>query len=507
MAWNLNIICNQPGGSHLFLLPFAAFALAIYVVGLPLLSLWFLHRNKEAIKYDQILRAQLTGDDKATNPHFALRTTFKALYMNYRPGSWYWEFVVCIRKFLIAFCSLMFRATPSFQLAMALLVLFIAYVLQVRTLPYLSHARAVETFREHRQKVAEGAAVHVRIHEDMMARAAYYRSSTKTAASVRLGGGPSLATRALALGGGGGGSGGGGVGGGSVVGAGGATAELEQFYASKRSTFENQVLIGRHTILRNRVASFMFDYNTAEAVLLSSALLINLAGICFDSSRFTADVINLPGRQAEYDSLAFAVIAIMFISIIYFFAALGMDLLLVAAPQTVQSCLSNIGGAGKSALARAKGAAGVKAGAGGGGGGKRLRVIGGVKEEAADPDAVAMHTNALMVASLASGGAGGAAPRDLSALGDEVPDAVTWPAIRAAIAASDRRAKDLAKEVERLRAEHAEGGAEGGTSAVAARSKRTFSPTSASGSKVGDAKDVLRAAAAARSAAKLKAAV
>jgi NADH:ubiquinone oxidoreductase subunit H len=45
--------------------------------------------------------------------------------MNYRPGAWYWEFVINVRKFLIAFCSLSLRSTPSFQLAIALLVLFI----------------------------------------------------------------------------------------------------------------------------------------------------------------------------------------------------------------------------------------------------------------------------------------------------------------------------------------------------------------------------------------------
>ena len=55
---------------------------------MPLAGLLFLYRNKEAVKYDQILRAALTGDDKATNPHYLMRNSFKAIYMNYRPGSW-----------------------------------------------------------------------------------------------------------------------------------------------------------------------------------------------------------------------------------------------------------------------------------------------------------------------------------------------------------------------------------------------------------------------------------
>ena len=557
MAWNLDIVCNAPGGVHLFLLPFAAFALAIYVVGLPLLSLWFLWRNKEKIKYDQILRAQLTGDDKSTNPHFALRTTFKALYMNYRPGSWAWEFVVCIRKFLIAFCSLMFRATPSFQLAMALLVLFIAYVLQVRTLPYLSHARAVETFREHRLKVAEGNALHVRIHDDMKARAAYYKNAAR--ASARLSAGGTSPSKALAAGAGGGG-------GSSLLrglDAGGTgDADLEAFYASKRSRFEAQVLEGRHTILRNRIASFMFDYNTAEAVLLSSALLINLAGICFDSSRFSGTQMQMPGRRAEYDSLAFASIVgigtakgglvwrnlrrahphhlaapthlrviaaavvlstlslalsltlalsrahpqvIMFLSIIYWFLALGMDLLLVTAPASVEQCLSSVGGAGKLALARAKGAVGRAGAAGAAGAPKRLRVVAGIREDAApaDPNAVSMHTNALMVSQLArgsdggagGGGGGGFVSRDLSALPIAAPDEMAWAAIRATVTERDKQRKELAVEVERLRdqLEQATCGGEGGAAASPLRAtKKSFAPTAAASGDGGLAKDKLK---------------
>jgi hypothetical protein len=292
------------------------------------------------------------------------------------------------------------------------------------------------------------------------------------------------------------------------------------------------VLLGRHTILRNSVANFMFDYNTAEAVLLSSALLINLGGICFDSSRFAGAQIALPGRQAEYDSLAFAIIAIMFLSIIYFFAALGMDLLLVTAPQSVQACLSSFGEAGKQALKRAKAAA-AKGGlggdaappstssvGGGGGGSKRLRVIGGVEEAAADPNAVSMQANALMVAELARGGAGaagaGGAPKDLGKLGSELPDAASWPSIRTAVAAADRRAKDLAVENERLRERLAEGGGGGGGEgsegaggaggaggAVLQRARKAaFSPTNAGGGKTGDAKDALKAAAAGRASAR-----
>jgi hypothetical protein len=337
MAWNLSIKCNEPGGTHLWLLPFAIVALAIYVVGMPVLSLWWLWKNKTVIKYDQILRAQIAGDDKATNPHYAFRRTYKALYMNYRPGSWFWEFIICIRKFLIAFCSLMFRATPSFQLAMALLVIFIAYVLQVRSLPYLSHAKAVEAYREHNVKVLEGNSIHTRIDNEMKARAAYYARGMAGGKAASLSEVEKKKTQKV-----------------FVTGGGVSESPLETFYASRRSTFENQLREGRATILRNKVASFIFDYNTAEAVLLASCLLINLAGICFDSSRFSASVINMPGRKAEYDSLAFAVICVIFISLIFWIISLGTDVALVLSPQAVNSCLGGLGKARKGLVAQAQ---------------------------------------------------------------------------------------------------------------------------------------------------------
>jgi hypothetical protein len=342
MAWNLSIKCNEPGGEHLFLLPFAIVAMIIYVIGLPLLSLWWLWKNSAVIKYDQLLRAQVAGDDKATNPHYEFRRTYKALYMNYRPGSWFWEFIICIRKFFIAFCSLMFRSTPSFQLAVALLVIFTAYVLQVRTLPYLSHAKAVEAYREHGLKVLEGNLVHKKIDDEMRARAAYYnRSISCNKADLMMQSSKMKKLKAL----------------GEItvnVHADLSVVPLENFYASRRSTFEKQLREGRATILRNKNASFIFDYNTAEAVLLASCFLINLAGICFDSSRFSAKLMSLPGRKLEYDSLAYLVIAIIFISLIFWIVSMSTDIALVVSPQTVNSCLGGIERVRRAAVSQAQ---------------------------------------------------------------------------------------------------------------------------------------------------------
>ncbi len=66
------------------------------------------------------------------------------MYYHFRPNYWYWICVVLGRKLFIAFTALMFAKNPGFQFAMALLVLFICYALQVRNAPYMSMSERVE---------------------------------------------------------------------------------------------------------------------------------------------------------------------------------------------------------------------------------------------------------------------------------------------------------------------------------------------------------------------------
>jgi hypothetical protein len=441
MAWNLSIKCNEPGGTHLFLLPFAAFALAIYVIGVPVASLWWLWKNKEVVTYDQMLRAQLTGDEKTTNPNFNFRNTWKALYMNYRPGTWYWEFIICIRKFLIAFVSLMFRATPTFQLAMALLVLFIAYVAQVRMLPYLSHSVASETTTMHRRLVLEGNVLHTRIDEEMKSRAAYYKrtSVSKTNASSN-----SLSGKPIK----------------KKIGSEGPVNEVDLFYAAHRSRFENQLLEGRSVILKNGIANFIFDYNTAEAVLLSSAILVNLAGISFDSTRFANGA-----NKGEYDSLAYAIIIVLFLSIIYWLLALGLDILLISAPQSVSNCLHSASAAASKIVQQAQATAGVATKSK-----VNQKKVSRIKEND-DPLRVETVINPSLVRA-----AEGSTPKspvmteELAAVISQQspPDQIQWANIKALIAATTEKSGLLAAENELLRSD---------SNSPRALTKKSFGPT------------------------------
>ena len=118
--------------------------------------------------------------------------------------------------------------------------------------------------------------------------------------------------------------------------------ELEKFFDSQRTKFQEDLVRIRPLILKNKIANFIFDYNTAEAVLLSSAILINLAGICFDSSRFLPSKMSMPGIKQEYDSLAYAILVIMFATIIFWFVSMIFDIILVSAPQLTHQILDFI---------------------------------------------------------------------------------------------------------------------------------------------------------------------
>jgi hypothetical protein len=62
----------------------------------------------------------------------------------------------------------------------------------------------------------------------------------------------------------------------------------------------------------------------------------------------------MPGRKAEYDSLAFAVICVIFLSLIFWILSLSTDIALVLSPQAVNSCLGGLGKARKGLMAQAQ---------------------------------------------------------------------------------------------------------------------------------------------------------
>jgi len=144
--------------------------------------------------------------------------------------------------------TLAFRQIPSYQLAIALLVLFTAYVMHVVNWPYMSHTNKANVVPEHEAKALYDP-MHARIYQDQ--RDAIKRNFRKH---------------------------------------------------SKANAFAST---SKAAAQINPVALRAFDANTVEAILLGCCVLICLAGIMLDSKRFDGENWYLPEVQREYTSLSY----------------------------------------------------------------------------------------------------------------------------------------------------------------------------------------------------------
>jgi hypothetical protein len=179
------------------------------------------------------------------------------LYYHFRPEQWYWILVILGRKFLIAITALMFNKNPAFQMAVALLVLFIAYALQVRYSPYMSMSERLTVLMEHKRKALLGD----KVHQALAATIAVTRRQGRRS-GVSMSMDKAKDRRAVAV-------------------------------------------------------SFFWNYNTVESVLLFSAVLVNLAGVMFESGRFDTGLY-----KEQQDFLTYAVIVVITLSIGYFIVVL-----------------------------------------------------------------------------------------------------------------------------------------------------------------------------------------
>jgi hypothetical protein len=120
------------------LLPFAAVSLIAYAIGFPLVLAWLISRNSEAIDEDMKLRAKQQHHQRKTSKSYNVSLRYGRFYKYFRPDCKQWNFVVAMRKFFLAATALLFRDNPTFQLSIALLGMFTAFVYQVVKRPYWS---------------------------------------------------------------------------------------------------------------------------------------------------------------------------------------------------------------------------------------------------------------------------------------------------------------------------------------------------------------------------------
>ena len=93
--------------------------------------------NKEVIRKDQTLRAYGIGDSALSNVHYGFRRAYSKLYYNFKPNYFWWIEMQILRKLGLVAISMIFSGNPTFQLSVALLLMFVCYSAQVQCKPYL----------------------------------------------------------------------------------------------------------------------------------------------------------------------------------------------------------------------------------------------------------------------------------------------------------------------------------------------------------------------------------
>ena len=170
--------------------------------------------------------------------------------------------VIIARKFSIAFTQIMFRGNPTFQLSIALLVMFLAYVAQVECRPYMSNSEMREVVEE---AIANGD----------MPDACF------------------------------------------------SPAAIREYNLKRRKRAKKKVRLGLNMTKEDyqMVVLYVFDYNTVESILLGCAVLINLCGIMFSSGRFETELYV---EQQEF--LAWTMAAIVSGSLMYYMTVVVFEL-------------------------------------------------------------------------------------------------------------------------------------------------------------------------------------
>ena len=197
----------------------------------------------------------------------------------------------------------MFRRTPSFQLAIALMVLFLAFVLHMRNLPYMSRGSYDLVLVDHEKKVRRGEPKHALLDSELRESLEAFKNTTQSKVKH---------------------------------------ASMERI-KSKSS--------------RKPIAIRTWDNNTIESVFLFSAVLVCLSGImfgkpcympchwrcrltflrvtvCFSSSE--SDRFAHGQHLDERDALGYIVMLIIVFSFLFYFIVFASKLGVAFIPQKCQ---------------------------------------------------------------------------------------------------------------------------------------------------------------------------
>ena len=77
---------------------------------------------------------------------YNVRKRYSALYYQFKPGFYYWTVIIIARKFAIAAINLMLRSDVDYMLAASLLIMFVAFSVQLLNRPFMGPVRSKIVF-------------------------------------------------------------------------------------------------------------------------------------------------------------------------------------------------------------------------------------------------------------------------------------------------------------------------------------------------------------------------
>merc|ERR1711968_303033 len=263
-------ICFTPGtwdtGMHTKLIPWSIACVLSYSLAFPTFVWFKFKRHKKEIFDDQVLFAQDRGRSPSTNPNFEFRKRYSGLYKNYKPDKWYWVLIVLTKKLGLCFTALMFKRNPTFQLSVAVMILFWAATMQLTHRPFMSMIERSNIVKE--ASVRDDARGH-RLIRKMSAF-------------------------------------------------GGDVAEIEK--AKRQLAMEEKAQLQVSRALK--IASKYFvNYNDVESIFLVCSIFVCLSGIMFSSGYFVPKY-----RQSGSDIMVSFVVMCVGISFIYYCRVIGMEI-------------------------------------------------------------------------------------------------------------------------------------------------------------------------------------
>lgn len=271
--------CWIEGGVQAGLVVPASIFGLLYCFGFPGGVYYLFQKNKDVIAKDQTLRAYGKGDSKSNNPNFAFRKAYSKLYLNFKPSHYWWIEMQIGRKLALIAISMIFQFNPAFQLAVALLLMFACFGVQVKNQPYLGFFEKGNMIKEEAEKKILAGLARVDALESM-ALGGFMGADAITSSTIQ-----------------------------------------DRIHSIRTKIVSIRVEAEKQRKLVRDQEMWLFNYNVIEEFYLICAIIVNLAGIMFDSSYLEGE-----RNKIQKKILAYIIIVIILASLVFFCVVLGFEI-------------------------------------------------------------------------------------------------------------------------------------------------------------------------------------